>query len=88
MPYEWDETKRRTNLEKHGVDFALIESFEWESSLSEESVRQGERRIFTLGYLGARLHAVTHVKRGDNIRIVSMRKAHYTEERRYAAAQA
>jgi len=22
MHYEWDETKRRTNLRKHGVDFA------------------------------------------------------------------
>ena len=88
MPYAWDEAKRRSNIEKHGIDFRAIAAFEWGSSLSEESIRLGERRIFTLGYIGARLHAVTHVKRGGNIRIISLRKAHRTEERRYAAAQA
>ena len=87
MPYEWDDAKRQTNIEKHGLDFQAVDVFEWGSSLSEVSVQHGERRIFTLGYIGARLHAVTHVKRGDNIRIISLRKAHRTEERRYAAAQ-
>ena len=26
MQYEWDENKRRTNLEKHGEDFADVDS--------------------------------------------------------------
>jgi len=26
--YEWDENKRRTNVSKHGVDFAEIEAFD------------------------------------------------------------
>jgi uncharacterized DUF497 family protein len=29
MELEWDEIKRKTNLEKHGVDFAKALDFEW-----------------------------------------------------------
>jgi uncharacterized DUF497 family protein len=31
--YEWDEAKRKTNLSKHGVDFAVVESFVWEEAM-------------------------------------------------------
>jgi uncharacterized DUF497 family protein len=35
--YEWDEAKRRGNLRKQGVDFAVVEGFLWEYS-SEDRV--------------------------------------------------
>ena len=29
----WDETKREVNLDKHGLDFADVIYFEWETAL-------------------------------------------------------
>ena len=86
MPYEWDEAKRRTNLEKHGIDFEQVEAFQWETALLERSTREGEPRILALGYIGNRLHALVYVERGANIRVISLRKAHPKEEDRYAAS--
>ena len=31
--YEWDETKRAENRRKHGVDFAIVEEFDWDRQL-------------------------------------------------------
>ena len=48
-------------------------------------MRHGEERVFALGYIGSRLHAVAYVNRGENARIISMRKANPKEMHRYAA---
>jgi len=32
MLYGWDQGKRQFNMEKHGIDFAAIEQFGWESA--------------------------------------------------------
>ena len=75
MPYEWDEAKRRGNIAKHGVDFEIISRFDWATAQREPRSRQGEERLFALGYVGDRLHAVAYAERGDIIRIIRMRKA-------------
>ncbi len=33
MEYEWDEAKRRSNWDKHRVDFSAMEGFEWDSAV-------------------------------------------------------
>jgi hypothetical protein len=38
--YDWDETKRAKNLANHGVDFALIEAFDWEQAIIEKDERR------------------------------------------------
>ena len=86
MPYEWDEAKRLDNIAARGIDFEIIHRFEWRTARLERSVRHGEERVFALGYIGDRLHAVAYVRRGANIRIISMRKANPREEKRYASA--
>ena len=85
MPYEWDEAKRRGNIAKHGIDFESVHRFDWATANYESSARSGEERVFALGYIGGRLHAIAYVERGANARIISMRKAHRKEEDRYAA---
>ena len=35
MHYKWDETDRQANLEKHGIDFAQIEAFDWSTARIE-----------------------------------------------------
>ena len=85
MPYEWDEAKRRGNIAKHGIDFESAHRFNWATASFEHSMRSGEARVLALGYIGDRLHAVVYIDRGENVRIISMRKAKRKEENRYAA---
>ena len=85
MPYEWDEQKRRENLDKHGIDFAAVEeSFQWDTALIEPSPRDGEMRWRAIGYIGERLHILIYTERDSSARIISLRKANAREERRYA----
>jgi uncharacterized DUF497 family protein len=81
MLYEWDETKRRKNIAMHGVDFSAVESFEWESAVIRQDTRKdyGETRYATLGLIEGRLHCMCFTVRGDNIRILSLRKANERE---------
>jgi len=85
MPYEWDEAKRRGNIVKHGIDFESVRRFDWATASFERSMRHGEERVFALGYIGSRLHAVAYIDRGEVTRIISLRKANPREENRYAA---
>jgi uncharacterized DUF497 family protein len=79
--YEWNETKRKSNLSKHGVDFAAIDSFVWEAAKVIEDRRRsyGEARFLAFGPIGRRLHCVVFSVRGENIRIISLRKANRRE---------
>ena len=81
--YEWDEGKRRSNLDKHGVDFTAIESFDWETALVGRSDRHGEVRFVAIGYIKDRLHQVVFTERGEVTRIISLRRASLRERRSY-----
>jgi uncharacterized DUF497 family protein len=89
MRYEWDEGKRKANLEKHGLDFedAYIVC---EDPLSVDIIyyEGGEERCNTIGALGSVIVAVvTHTDRFDKgeviTRIISFRKAEKKERREY-----
>jgi uncharacterized DUF497 family protein len=86
MTYEWDEAKRLHNLEKHGVDFAdAVGVLEDEQALSQEDKRAiSEERFVVVGmdYLG-RVLTVAYTIRGENIRLISARKATKTESDAY-----
>lgn len=86
--FEWDETKRQANSAKHGVDFAAIVDFEFETALISVDSRRdyGEVRHVALGFIGERIHAVTYTRRGDKVRVISLRKANAREIKRYVDA--
>ncbi len=81
--FEWDEQKRRLNRDKHGVDFAEIEAFDWKTAhvIHDERREYGEARWIALGLIGARVHVVAFARRGDAIRLISLRKANLRETR-------
>ena len=83
MPYEWDEAKRTATLETRGVDFAEIHYFDWDTALTRRSDRNDEERRASLGMIGNRLYHVVWIWRGENRRIISLRKANMREERVY-----
>ena len=85
MTNEWDETKRRANIGKHRVDFEQADAFDWDSAKTEPDLYEAEDRFRAVGYIGDRLHVLVYAIRGDNTRIISLRKATAGEMRRYAA---
>ena len=86
VEYEWDEAKRRENWEKHGVDFASIVQFSWDTAIVERSDRYGEIRYAGMGYIGGRLHYVVFTDLGEATRIISLRRASTGERKRYDQA--
>lgn len=81
----WNEAKRRENLQKHRIDFADAETIFRGLTFTVEDDREayGEQRFLTLGLLEDQVVSVTHTERGEEIRIISIRKATKHEARFY-----
>ena len=83
--YEWDDAKNAANWLKHGVGFELVEQFDWDTAYFKPDRRfeYGEDRVIAYGRVDGRGFAVVFVRRGDQVRIISLRPAHEKEMRRY-----
>ena len=83
--FEWDKTKAGENVTKHGVSFAdTFAVFEDPNALTLDQVVGGEERHATVGIDAyGRVLVVVYTWRGDNIRIISARKAVRCEVRQY-----
>ncbi len=83
--FEWDDGKRKSNLAEHGLSFEDAEAVLSGRCLTDEDTRcdYGERRFVTLGQLEGRTVVIAHTPRGENTRIISMRKANSREQRNY-----
>jgi uncharacterized protein len=87
MEFEWDEAKRLSNLDKHGIDFLYVEEV-FDSNIvtvEDERSNYGERRFMTFGLLQGRVVVVVYTDRGDTVRLISVRKASKYEQRTYYA---
>ena len=71
--YAWDERKRASNLRKHGVDFAIVQNFDFETALvlRDDRKNNGEERF----------------RREGRIRVISLRKSNAREITNYAASK-
>jgi uncharacterized DUF497 family protein len=85
MEFDWDEAKRKANLQNHGIDFVDIEMvFEGETiTIPDDRFDYGEERFVTFGILEGRVVAVAHTETDKLIRIISARKATKNEEKSY-----
>ena len=82
----WDSQKARTNLKKHGVDFAdAAVALEDINALTILDTEEGEYRFITLarGPTPDVLYIVHTEQSEDIIRIISARRANSTEKRQY-----
>ena len=85
LKYTWQETKRRSNLEKHRLDFIdadlVIES---PYRMDIETERNGERRQQSFAYVFELLTVLTEVYLPDKTyHIISFRPANRTEREVY-----
>jgi len=85
MKYSWDPAKASSNFRKHGVRFSDLEPvFEDEMAIVIDEIVRGEERSVIIGMDGlARILVVVYAKRGDEMRIISARKAVFKERKRY-----
>ena len=85
--FEWDPQKAKSNLEKHGVSFEEASTaFQDTLSLTIDDPLHSidEERLILIGMSQKnRILVVVHTERGDNIRIISARKATKKERKNY-----
>ena len=81
----WDEPKRKRNVKEHGLDFVGCESVFDGPVITQEDDRlgYGEQRINLLGLLAGQVVNMTYTERGDDLHVISLRKATKHEARRY-----
>ena len=85
MDFEWDPDKAEANRRKHGVDFTdAVGVFDDPFALTQEDPHPSEARFVTLGrdFLD-RVVLVSWLWCGENIRLISARKATPRERRQY-----
>jgi uncharacterized DUF497 family protein len=84
--FEWDEAKRRSNLAKHGLDFRLAEYlFDGRPTVLARSPHLAEERFLTTGIVDDLYLTVVWTRRGNGVRVISLRRAGYAERREHHA---
>ena len=90
LGFEWDDDKASSNLAKHGVSFpeaATVFADPLSLTIPDPAHSQVEDRFVIIGssYQG-KLLVVVHTDRGDNIRVISTRRASKRERKAYEEA--
>ena len=85
MEFDWDDDKATSNLAKHGVSFELVYEMDWASLLVRPDDRFEYREMRWRALDASRRLVVVFTRRGDKYRIISLRRAHEKEIRRWAA---
>lgn len=85
MKYSWDPEKAKKNYLKHGVRFPDLEPvFEDERAIIIDECFSDEERSIIIGMDAlARILVVVYTKRGEELRIISARKAGSQERKQY-----
>jgi uncharacterized protein len=88
VEFEWDESKARDNLEKHGVTFEEAAEIFFDPFYQKgDASAEDDQREFVIGYsVAQRLLLVVYVERGERTRIISARRATRRERRLYEEA--
>ena len=81
--FEWDEKKRTSNLEKHGIDFEDATEIFYGTNLYFLSHRNNEERWIAIGETQGRIIAVVFTRRGNALRLISARRARKNETKQY-----
>lgn len=85
MRFEWDETKRRANMRKHGVDFVRAALIFENAVLTRRDTRRdyGENRYISLGMIEAECFILVWTERQAARRIISAWKGGQDDREEY-----
>ena len=82
MPkFDRDPPEAEKNLRERGIPFEAACDFQMDTAVTVVDSRKdyGEVRYRSFGFIGDRLHCLVFTLRGDEIRIISLRKANARE---------
>ena len=80
MTFEYDPNKNQSNYEKHGIDFEQAQAlWEDENRLEIPARTVDEPRFLVIGRIAGKYWSVVITYRGDNIRIISVRRSRVEE---------
>ena len=84
MEFEFDAEKSTANEAKHGIDFDDAQAL-WDDpwSLEAPARTDDEPRFMVIGRIAGRHWSAICTRRGDRIRIISVRRARKEEIERY-----
>ncbi|MBB1489368.1 BrnT family toxin [Oceanospirillum sediminis] len=78
--FEFDENKSASNLDKHGIDFVQAQRLWDDPGLIEiQANSEGEPRALVIGKISEKHWSGVITYRGDNIRIISVRRSRKSE---------
>ena len=85
MNFDWDPSKAIANIKKHGIDFAdAVTVFDDLNAVTIDDFDYEEQRFITIAMDAfGRILVVVYTWRGDNIRLISARKAIKNERKQY-----
>jgi uncharacterized protein len=86
MSFIFDPLKDQANQEKHGLSLADFQGFDPEMeplTVVDTRIEYGETRYQTLGRINGKGYMVVTAESDEGLRIISFRRAHEKEMRRY-----
>ena len=88
MGFEFDQNKSQSNKVKHGIDFMAAQTLWEDDARLEISARTAdEPRALCIGRIESKVWAAVVTYRGENIRIISVRRARKSEIELYEGSR-
>ena len=86
MDFTWDENKRLKTLDDRGLDFKFARRFfDLQPLLHQPTPRNDEDRWKTTAISEGKFYTIVWIQREETRHIISMRRAHGQEIRKYRA---
>ena len=82
MEIEFDAAKNAANIEKHGISLARAAELDLLAYVADD--RFAEPRFRLYGMIDGEAYCVAGADRDGKVRVISLRRAHAKEMRRYA----
>jgi uncharacterized protein len=81
----FDPEKNARNIAERGLSFERVAELEWDKAVIAEDTRcdYGEPRLRVMALLDGRLHTAVVTPRGEDLRVISFRRANRREVRLY-----
>ncbi len=80
MGFEFDDNKSQSNKEKHGIDFVEAQVL-WNDPdrIEIPALTQEEPRVLVIGKIALKHWSAVITYRGENVRLISVRRARLKE---------
>lgn len=83
MKVEFDPAKDDQNTAKHGISLTRAAEFEVVAVIADDRFAYGEERLRAFGHIDGVAYCLVYTVRNAAVRVISLRRAHAKEMKRY-----